>query len=795
MRTHSHTLKPLVAALAGMIGSAALAASNNATLEEVVVTAQKREQSLQDVPISISAFGAEQIDQANMKGATDYLQSTPNVSFTEVSGQGPKGLNISIRGISDLQNAERVSATSAFGVYVDEFSVGTAARGTPNPPLYDIERIEVLRGPQGTYFGRNSTGGAINITTKKPDSEMYGRIDLGAGSYDTYSVAGVINMPVTDTFFVRAVLENESSGGQIKNVSPLSDGGDSGYENRNIRLAAHWDISDKWSTDFSLNTITEDSDMENRVSVGIEGRFGSDLSDPLYTCGLSITSTDKACRDTTGYTDLSDEIVNVRVNYTGDDFAFTSITGRSTSKMKQLNDLDGGGRAWVDRINSYNSESVSQEFRLQNSNPDKIEWTVGVIAYEDTLKADNRIIIKDFLGPWMANDYANENVINLDREGWATFGDLSWHINDSFTLTVGARYSDDEETQNWTDVYAACGKRDVIDAADPSTTPLGDGCQLRPDQMNSSLPIIDGSITGGRRSQTEGTYAGNSGTDFSPRLALNWDLNDDWTLYSVYSQGYKSAGARANPDSGGSNTSQYDKEKLTNIELGFKAEINEGRTRISGAIFNMGWDDFQTTLRNTFCREADGSLRPQNGDENCEFVPLDRIQNAEEASATGLEVSIDTLVGENWRFGADYGYLDAKYENFKNAVLDGQQTDLSGYTLPNAPENTASLRGTYNFNVGEADAYVRLEANYRDTVFNQASISDASRAQVPFTPDDYWLVHLRAGVEWKNQRVSFNINNLLDEEDYITSAASGSAGVNIRPHPTSFNIKWTAWTN
>lgn len=135
MITKSHTLKPLVAALAGMIGSAALAASNNATLEEVVVTAQKREQSLQDVPISISAFGAEQIDQANMKGATDYLQSTPNVSFAEVSGQGPKGLNISIRGISDLQNAERVSATSAFGVYVDEFSVGTAARGTPNPPL------------------------------------------------------------------------------------------------------------------------------------------------------------------------------------------------------------------------------------------------------------------------------------------------------------------------------------------------------------------------------------------------------------------------------------------------------------------------------------------------------------------------------------------------------------------------------------------------------------------------------------------------------------------------------------
>lgn len=782
-------------ALASISPATLMAAENQATLEEIIVTAQRREQSLQEVPISITAFSSDTIEQNNFKGAVDYLQATPNVSFTEVGGQGPKGVNISIRGISDLQNAERVSATSAFGVYVDEFSVGTAARGTPNPPLYDIERIEILRGPQGTYFGRNSTGGAINVTTKKPTDDFYARLDLGAGSYDTYDIGGVLNVPVTDTFFVRAALQVETSGGQIENVSPLSDGGDSGYDNNNLRISAHWDISDQWTADLSVNTIKEDSDMENRVAVGIAGRFGSDITDPLYTCGLSITTDDKACRDTTGFTDLQDEIYNLRLKYTGENLAFTSITGRSASDMNQLNDLESSGRPWVDRANGYSADSVSQEFRIQNVDSDNMEWTLGVLAYDDELVANNRIIIRDFLGPWMANDYANENTITLNRDGWAAFADVSWNITDDITLTIGGRYSDDEESQVWSNVFAGCGRRMALDPTDPSTTPLADGCELRPDQLVSSLPVIDGFISGGRTAQTVGLNAANNGTDFSPRVALNWNVNDDWTVYGVVSQGYKSAGARANPDSGGTNSSFYDKEKLTNIELGFKAEINEGRTRLNAAIFSMTWDDFQATLRETFCREADGSLRPQLGDENCEFVPLDRIQNAEQASANGLEVSLDTLIGDNWRLGVNYGYLNAEYDDFQNAILNGQVTDLSGFALPNAPENTASVTSNYNFTVGEANGYFRLEANYRDTVFNQDSIVDPSRALAPFTPDAYWLLHLRTGLEWDNQRVSFNIDNLLDEDDYITNAASGSAGVTIRPHETTFSIRWTVWTN
>ncbi len=758
------------------------------TLEEITVTAQRREQSTMDVPISITAFGEEIINQNNMKGAADYLAATPNVSFTDSQREGPRGISIAIRGISDLQNAERVSATSSFGVYVDEFSTATAARGTSNPPLYDVERIEILRGPQGTYFGRNATGGAINVTTKKPTDELYAQVDVGVGSFETFEVGGVLNIPLSDTFFVRAAMYSESNGGQVENVSPLSDGGDSGYDDRLVRIAAHWDINDEWAADFSASSITENSDMSNTVAIGLQGRFGSDLDDPLYTCGLSTSTEDEACRDTTGFTDLEDEVLNLRLTYTGENLGFKSITGRTTSSMNQLFDLDQSGRPWVDRKNDYKAESVSQEFRLYNLGSDRLEWTVGALVYSDELVANNEILILDFLGPWMAGDSANENTINMKRDGWGAFADFTWHLNDTMNVSLGARYSDDEEEQLWSNVFAGCGRRAVGDPLDTAA-----GCALRPDQLNGPLPVIDGSISGGRRPQTIGTFVTNDDSDFSPRLAFNWNINEDWTSYGVVSQGYKAAGARANPDSGGVNSSIYDREKLTNYEIGVKAALNEGRTRVEAAIFSMVWDDFQTTLRETFCREADGSLRPQIGNENCEFVPLDRIQNAEEASAKGIEVNVETLVGEHWQLGVSYGYLDAKYEDFRNAILGGTVTDVSGLPLPDAPENTASLRGTYSFDLASANGYVRLEANYRDTVFNLGGLTDPLMAVHPFTPDDYWVVNLRAGLEWENQRLSFGVNNLLDE-DYAAGVGSGSAGVTVRPREPVFNLRWTAWT-
>jgi iron complex outermembrane receptor protein len=170
------------------------ASNEGSWLEEVIVTAQRREQSAMDVPISVMVFDHEIISQNNMKGAADYLIMTPNVNFREDGRGGHNSINIAIRGISDLSGGERVQATQALGFYWDEFSVATVANGTANPPLYDIEAVEVLRGPQGTYFGRGAEGGAINIQTIKPNQEFYGQMDLGIGTNNTFEVSGVLNI-------------------------------------------------------------------------------------------------------------------------------------------------------------------------------------------------------------------------------------------------------------------------------------------------------------------------------------------------------------------------------------------------------------------------------------------------------------------------------------------------------------------------------------------------------------------------------------------------------------------------
>ena len=167
------------AAIPGVVS----AANEEVVLEEVVVTAQRREQSLQDVPVAVTALSADAIARQNIKSATDYLMLTPNVSYTEDGQFGKRGAGVSIRGVNNLVSGENATIHS-IGVYLDEFSVASVPNQFANPQLPDMERIEVLRGPQGTFFGRNAVGGALNLTTQNPQDDLHGKITMGGESYD-----------------------------------------------------------------------------------------------------------------------------------------------------------------------------------------------------------------------------------------------------------------------------------------------------------------------------------------------------------------------------------------------------------------------------------------------------------------------------------------------------------------------------------------------------------------------------------------------------------------------------------
>jgi iron complex outermembrane receptor protein len=210
--------------LAASFGGHALAADASATdadrdsLEEVVVTAERRTENIREVPISITVFDADAITQQNFQGVDSYFAQTPNVSFTSEGTRDRKEL--SLRGISDQLSPDNNIKEGSFGFYIDEFNV---AQGTSNPEIVDIDRIEILRGPQGTYFGRNAVGGAINITTKQPTNEFFAEASSQYSSFNTVDSHVILNLPLIDNLLaVRIVGQDETSDGNIKNINPIA---------------------------------------------------------------------------------------------------------------------------------------------------------------------------------------------------------------------------------------------------------------------------------------------------------------------------------------------------------------------------------------------------------------------------------------------------------------------------------------------------------------------------------------------------------------------------------------------
>ena len=254
---------------AGLPG--AVAAQDGAGIEEVVVTAQRREQNLQDVPISISAFNAESVEAFMFQDVSDYIIRTPNASWASTGSRSRREL--SIRGTTNFLNVNSTLRSSTFAFYVDDFSVNGS---TGNPPIMDIERIEVLRGPQATYFGRNALGGGISLTTKKPHNDLAGSIMVDYSRFDTKDVEAVVNLPVVkDLLALRGNIKYADSDGNIKNVHPVGGGNDSKY--KYAKAAIRFTPTDGLTVDVIGTLASEKAGMREGVPSGAFSFFAERL--------------------------------------------------------------------------------------------------------------------------------------------------------------------------------------------------------------------------------------------------------------------------------------------------------------------------------------------------------------------------------------------------------------------------------------------------------------------------------------------------------------------------------------
>ncbi len=815
-----------VAALCWAPASLAQSDASATIIEEVIVTAQRREENLQEVPISISVFEGEQIERSGMRGARDYVQRLANVVFNENDQQGTKNGDISVRGISDLTsggNERIIQSRPAIGMNVDEFSVSSVASGSANPPLDDIERIEILRGPQGTYFGRNATGGAINIVTRKPDENAMAKVRVGYGSFETYTVGAVGNVPVMDDLFVRGGIAFEQSNGAVENLSHT--GNDADHEDLNARLAIRWQ-PENWTIDLTGQIVREDQGNLGKIPTGQRpagflsfGPGASGTTDPVSTCGLGEdiffqNGNDRHnCEDQDTYQEVENSLVLLRIQYDAERFTFTSITGNQRSDFEQFEDLDNSGWDIFNRLNRYDAESFSQEVRLNSADDWEIggrefNWTVGGLVYNDRFNVDNRIIagqdvVPGFIGfLTVPGDRPNENEQNVERDGWALFFDLSYEVIDDLTLSFSGRYSEDNDEQWWENTYASfdCGTRPVVDGV---PAPLLPGCELRPDQH--PLPIYQTGgggmfVSGGRFPQNIFNAGKNDSTDFSPRLGISWAGWEDHNLYFTWSRGYRAAGIRVAADADGraavvgealaiDSRSFFDKERVSSFEWGWKGSFNQDRTYAELAVFLTQWDDMQVRLDRFVCPLASGELVPFDSPQGVDCVggpqPDSRVNNAEEAESKGFEFSVQTLVGGNLQLGAFAGYSDAKFKDFKNSAFG----DVSGQRLPNAPKWTAGANGQFNWQIGPANAYLRAEVIYRDSFTTQFNHQD--RPEFPYVADDVTLVNLQAGFDWQNHNLNVSVDNLFDEDYTLAAEDFSQTGTVVQPHPAWVRVSWT----
>lgn len=586
--------KILFAALAWVVVNPAYAAES-ALMEEVVVTAQKREQSAQDVGIAITAFSGDQIKQLGFQNSIDIVAHTPGMTFGTPTAEG-NNANLSLRGVA--LNDFNDNNESPVAVYVDEIYVSAIAGATFQ--LFDIERVEILRGPQGTLFGRNASGGLVHFITKKPDYEGYGGfLDVTVAENNQLKSELAINAPLSDKAALRLSLAQNKFDGYVDNrFAGVKDPNDADSIAGRLQLAVA--PSDSVELLFNVHFAEEDSvdGSWQHQATQPSGALG-DVSIPLPG-DVDFYGTCPGCdgfayRDTDGdpWAGDYDRGAPLRVKNTGASFnlnwdvneslTFTSITSIEGYERYFGEDTDLGPFAGI--VPTFDSEvdQFTQEFRLAGES-DTLRWVAGLFYFESeakgTIDAGVVALTADGLVPACNRDACvgsaadflifYSNWWDQDTTSWSVFGQVELDLSEEFTFIAGLRYTDEERDM---EIFA----QDLAG--------------------NIGLP---GNIFADFTSGTVGNLTENDSDNITGKIELDWHLSDETMVYGFVSRGVKAAGFNSGIlDFQGvfngltPQTVPFDEETLTAYEIGFKTRLWDGLGRLNLSAYYYDYEDFQ----------------------------------------------------------------------------------------------------------------------------------------------------------------------------------------------------------
>ncbi len=748
--------KPLAAAvstaLAGSLFMTTVQAqgSGQPALEEIVVTAQKRTENLQDVPVSVQVLGNQQLEDLNLENFRSYVEFLPTVSW---ESERPGVAQIYMRGIASGGDGVHSGSMPSVGVYLDEQPI-TTINHILDLHMYDIARIETLAGPQGTFFGASSQAGTLRIITNKPIlGETEGGFDVGINTIKDgdlgYTLEGFYNLPVGDRAALRLVGWHIERGGWIDNVENSVTLRGVGVTNTNTALVEDdfndqtisgarallkVDLNDRWTVTPGLMVQQNDSngvffhDPEDIGDLAVDRYFDEYYDDSWYQASLTLEGEigdmefvyagaylDRDADSISDYTHYAQYLDNYYAYY------YSCYHTDSTT----LNCTDPSQFISGDETFSRSSH----ELRLQSSGESDLRWTVGLFAQRQEHDFDLRWNVPDMdptfnpirLNSWPygtvvqgANVVWQTKQIRVDRDK-AAFGELSYDFTDALTGIVGYRYFDFENSLfGYTGGLNRC-----LDANDMPQYPCFD-----------VAPNVDDV---------------SKGHGESLKFSLNYNLSDDRMVYATYSEGFRAGGVNRAIVPG---IAKYEPDFVDNYEIGWKTIWMDGRLRLNGAAYFLEWENFQFAFL------------------DFAVSPLTIIQNIGQAETTGFEFDLTYAATTDLTLSLAGSFNDAElkepYWRTADDRINGEPPRApAGTEMPYVPRVQGTFIARQNLEFGNFPGHLQAAIAYTDDSWSRLDVSERRKQS------GYTLVNLAAGIEGEDWTLDLFIDNVTDERAQI----------------------------
>ena len=687
-------------------------------LEEITVTARRREESLQDVPIAVSAFSGAQLEEMGTVDITALSAQSPNVNL-EVSRATNTTLTAYIRGIG--QQDPVAGWEGGVGIYLDD--VYLARPQATVFDVYDVERIEVLRGPQGTLYGRNTIGGAVRYVTKRLSREQQFKVKGAIGTYGQLDLLASGSIPVTDTFRIGGTVAMFTHDGWGEYLETGEDNADKDI--KAYRLSAEWEPTDdlfiRLFGDYSIDDST--SRQGHRL---LPGPAGEPVLRDVWNTRAGISQFPASRGGLSPEADQGG--IGLQVEWDiNDTLTFKSITSSRSDRTESWIDFDNLPADTFDAPVVYENEQLSQEFQFTYTG-ERLSGVFGLYYLDANAFDAFDVIIFSSLTSFTLGDY--------DTEATAAFFDLSYDLNDQWNLSVGGRYTEDNrDARVIRETFLGLG------------SPYFDGAGVSITVPTTGVPEFNGS---------------RSDSKFTPRVSLSYKPSDEHNLYLAYSEGFKGGGFDPR---GAYNLAEvrqgFDPETVESIEFGIKSSLLDGKLTTNIAAFTMDYTDVQIPGSVLLDTDNDGTVDGFAG----------KVTNAGGAEVAGLEIEAVAMLSDNLTATLALGLIDADYTEWLEATTDPVSgapifVDISDQReFQNTPDRTMALNLRYVAPLASGDLVFVGAYSYRGAT-TQFEIPNPLTNQDAFSLIDVSAV-------WTSETGKYQVGlygrNMTDEE-YIAAA-------------------------